>query len=157
MRLSRYLQTCCIEEAKFKQSIDKVNFFHDLEDRIEALLTALRPNQVIRRTTLTRQLEAATALRREWDRKRERAYHEWGLVLREKRNAIWLDDLQNPEAFLSMPLRLLSKIKIKDKTSSRVITNRTTYCTRTPSHLWLRQQLIPQDRLAWPPRLRRPS
>ena len=88
MRLSRYLQTCCIEEAKFEQCIDKVNFFHDLEDRIEALLAALRPNQIIRKMTLTRQLEAATALRREWDRKRERAYHVWGLVLREKRNAI---------------------------------------------------------------------
>ena len=86
MRLSRYLQTCCIEEAKFEQSIDKVNFFHDLEDRIEALLTALRPNQIIRKMTLTRQLEAATALRREWDRKRERANYEWGLVLREKLN-----------------------------------------------------------------------
>ena len=93
MRLSRYLQTCCIEEAKFEQSIDKLNFYHDLEDRIEVLLAALRPNQVIRRTTLTRQLEAATALRREWDRKRERAYHVWGRVLREKRNAIDLDVL----------------------------------------------------------------
>ena len=75
MRLSRYLQTCCMEEAKFEQCIDKLNFYHDLEERIEALLAALRPNQVIKRTTLTHQLEAAKALWREWDRKRERAYH----------------------------------------------------------------------------------
>ena len=87
MRLNRYLQTCCcIEEAKFEQAINKVNFFHDLEDRIEALLTALRPNQIIRKMTLTRQLEAATSLRVEWDRKREQANYEWGRVLREKIN-----------------------------------------------------------------------
>ena len=87
MRLNRYLQSgCCIEEAKFEQAIQKVNFFHDLEDRIEVLLTALRPNQIIRKMTLTRQLEAATSLRVEWDRRRERANYEWGIVLREKIN-----------------------------------------------------------------------
>ena len=91
MRLSRYLRTCCLEEARFEQCIDKLNFFHDLEERIEALLGALGPNQVIKRATLTHKLEAAKALWREWDRKRERAYLEWGRVLREKRNAIELD------------------------------------------------------------------
>ena len=91
MRLSRYLRTCCLEEARFEQCIDKLNFFHDLEERIEALLVALGPNQVIKRATLTHKLGAAKALWREWDRKRERAYLEWGRVLREKRNAIELD------------------------------------------------------------------
>ena len=91
MRLSRYLRTCCLEEARFEQSIDKLNFFHDLEERIEALLGALRPNQIVKRATLTQKLEAAKALWREWDRKRERAYLECGRVLREKRNAIELD------------------------------------------------------------------
>ena len=88
MRLSRYLRVCCLEEAKFEQAIDKLNFYHDIEDRIEVLIAALRPNQVIRRATLNRQLEAAATLRWEWDRKRERAYREWGHVLQEKRNAI---------------------------------------------------------------------
>lgn len=88
MRLSRYLRVCCPEEAKFEQAIDVLNYYHDIEDRLEVLIAALRPNQVIRRATLNHQLEAAASLRQAWDRRRARASREWGHVLQEKRNAI---------------------------------------------------------------------
>ena len=49
MRLSRYLRVCCPEEAKFEQAIDVLNYYHDIEDRLEVLIAALRPNQIIRK------------------------------------------------------------------------------------------------------------
>ena len=88
MRLSRYLRVCCLEEARFEQAIDVLNFYHNIEDCIEVLIAALRPSQVIWRATLNRQLEAVATLRQAWDRKRARASREWGHVLQEKRNAI---------------------------------------------------------------------
>lgn len=88
MRLSRYLRVCDPDEAVFEQSIDVVNYYHDLEDRLEVLIAGLRPNQAVRRATLNRQLEVVTQLRKAWDRKRIRASRTWGRVLQERRQAI---------------------------------------------------------------------